>query len=102
MGMTGEDLSAAALEHCLEAGGASNVNLRTEIVGSGRRSGPRLDRWTEAALPGDRMVLFQTEIKSWSAHAFGGETLPLDAPSTEWKHTGGGAGRNSGMRKNGR
>ena len=80
VGMMGEDLSAAALEHCLKSNGFSGVNVRTETVGTGRRAGPRLDRWIEADLPGGRRVLFQTEIKSWSAHAIGGEKLPLDAP----------------------
>ena len=75
----GEDLAAAALQHCLEANGASQVNVRTEPVTTGRVKGPRLDRWIEADLPDGQEYLFQTEIKSWSAHAIGGKKLPIDA-----------------------
>ena len=83
VGVLGEDLSAAVVQHCLEADGASNVKVRSETVGTGGRSGPRLDRWVEANLPDEGPVLFQTEIKSWSAHAIGGETLSLSAPAEE-------------------
>ena len=83
VGVLGEDLSAAVLQHCLEANGASSVYVRNETVGTGGRSGPRLDRWIEADLPGGKRVLFQTEIKSWSAHAIGGEVLRLSAPAEE-------------------
>ena len=78
--MLGEDLSAAALQHCLESNGSTDVNVRSETVGTGRRRGPRLDRWIEADLPCRRKVLFQTEIKSWSAWAIGGKVLAIDAP----------------------
>ena len=50
-------------------------------MGTGRRQGPRLDRWIEADLKDGRRVLFQTEIKSWSAWAIGGKTLPINAPA---------------------
>ena len=75
----GEDLAAASLQDCLLANGATFVNIRTETVGTGRQQGPRLDRWIEADLKDGRRVLFQTEIKSWSAWAIGGKTLPIDA-----------------------
>jgi len=77
----GEDLAAATLRHCLLANGATSVNVRTETVGTGRRKGPRLDRWIEADLKDDRRVLFQTEIKNWSAWAIRGITIPVNAPA---------------------
>ena len=79
----GEDLAAASLRHCLLANGASGVNIRIETVGTGNRSGPRLDRWIEADLKGGRRILFQTEVKSWSAHAIGGKTLAINASAEE-------------------
>ena len=80
VGVLGEDLSAAVMRHCLlEAKGASNVCVRSEPVSTGGRSGPHLDRWIEADLSDEEPVLFQTEIKSWSAHAIGGKTLQLEA-----------------------
>ena len=87
--MLGEDLSAAALQHCLESNGSTDVNVRSETVGTGRRRGPRLDRWIEADLPCRRKVLFQTEIKSGSAWAIGGKVLAIDAPREvveDYKH----------------
>ena len=96
VGVLGEDLSAAVLQHCLEANEASNVYVRNETVGTGGRSGPRLDRWIEADLPGGKKVLFQTEIKSWSAHAIGGEVLRLSAPAEEWRITSEGIGESIG------
>ena len=87
--MLGEDLSAASLQHCLESNGASYVNVRPETVGTGRQKGPRLDRWIEADFADGRGVLFQTEIKSWSAWAIGGKPLAVDAPQEEvedYKH----------------
>lgn len=81
----GEDLAAGALKHCLESNGASNVMVRTETVGTGKQRGPRLDRWIEADLEDGRQVLFQTEIKNFSAHATGGKTLPVSASPDELK-----------------
>ena len=75
----GEDLSAAALQHCLEQNGAQHVQIRPESVKNPGRRGPWLDRWVEADLPCGGNVLFQTEIKSSSATAIGGKKLPLDA-----------------------
>ncbi|MDE2778062.1 MAG: hypothetical protein OXI91_00085 [Chloroflexota bacterium] len=74
----GEDLGAATFQHCLEANGAGKVLVRTEPVGTGKRKGPLLDRWIEADFEGKR-YLFQTEIKSWSAHAIGGKKVSLCA-----------------------
>ena len=81
--LLGEDLAAASLRHCLLANGANSVNVRIETVGTGNRSGPRLDRWIEADLKGGRRILFQTEVKSWSAHAIGGKTLAINASAEE-------------------
>ena len=83
VGVIGEDLAAAALRHCLEANGASNITVRIEPVTTGMRRGPQLDRWIEADLRGGCRVLFQTEIKNWSAHAIGGKTLGVDASPEE-------------------
>ena len=79
----GEDLAAAALKHCLEANGATMIAIRNETVGTGKQRGPRLDRWIEADLSEGRKVLFQTEIKNFSAHAIGGKTLSVDASRRE-------------------
>ena len=56
---------------------------------NGSKKGPRLDRWIEADLADGHRVLFQTEIKSWSAWAIGGKPLAVDASQEEvedYKH----------------
>ena len=79
----GEDLSAASFRHCLLANGATEVNIRCDKVGTGNLQGPRLDRWIEADLEDGRRVLFQAEIKNWSAHAIGGKPIAINADRQE-------------------
>ena len=81
MAVLGEDLAAAALRHCLLSNVDTRVNVRSEPVTTVKPRGPRLHRWIEADLADGRMVLFQTEIKSRSAHAIGERTLSLPAPA---------------------
>ena len=98
----GEDLGLGLLKHCLEARDA-HVQIHRGPCTKGARKGPRLDAWVR--VQGQHLdlpdVLFQVEVKNWSAHAIGGERLPLDASSetitaykmTNWKkewddHTG--------------
>ena len=78
-----EDLAAATLEHCLNGNGAEHLAIRTEPVTTGRKKGPRLDRWIEADLSCDRKILFQTEIKSVSAHSTGHKRIMLNASQEE-------------------
>jgi hypothetical protein len=47
----------------------------------GARSGTRLDRWIEVT--DDPPLLYQVEIKNWSAHAIGGKRLSRDASPKE-------------------
>lgn len=86
----GEDLAAAAFQHCLLNNGASKVTVRTETVGPGGRKGPRLDRWIEVDWDTEaQMILFQTEIKNLSAHSTGSKPLKLHANKqevNEYKH----------------
>ena len=86
----GEDLAAAAFQHCLLNNGASKVTVRTETVGPGGRKGPRLDRWIEVDWDTEpQMILFQTEIKNLSAHSTGAKALKLRANKqevNEYKH----------------
>ena len=83
VGMIFEDLAAAILEHCLHRNGVEHVAIRTEPVTTGRKKGPRLDRWIEADLDGGQKVLFQTEIKSVSAHSTGHKRIMLNASQEE-------------------
>ena len=97
----GEDLAAAALQHCLEANDASKVTIRTETVGTGGLKGPRLDRWIEADLSSGQRLLFQTEIKNWSAHAIEDAPSRWTRPREAWRSTSSVTGQRVGMRKAG-
>jgi hypothetical protein len=46
------------------------------------RSGDRLDRWI-LAIQNGKKVYYQTEIKNWSARAFGGKQLKINATQEE-------------------
>ena len=68
---------------CLHRNGDEHVAIRTEPVTTGRKKGPRLDRWIEADLDGGQKGLFQTEIKSVSAHSTGHKRIMLNASQEE-------------------
>ena len=91
VGIVGEDLNTACLQHYLESKSGSASVVRHEDSGkplpvtTGRTKGPRLDRWINVKWPDQSTTVFQTEIKSWSAHGFGGTTLPLSLSPEELK-----------------
>ena len=76
--VVGEDLNAACFQRYAESKGAK-VEVLPNPVTTGRKRGPRLDRWIKADWPDGSKILYQTEIKNWSAHAIGGKDLPVDA-----------------------
>jgi hypothetical protein len=86
VGIFGEDLGVALLGRLLQSQGQDLITVSRGIhkpwpVTTGTLKGPRLDRWLisrDLGHPGRRRV-FQTEIKSYSAHAFRGKPLSLDA-----------------------
>ena len=93
VGVVGEDLNAACFQHYLESRGAT-VCVRNQSVTTGEQKGPRLDRWIDVTCSDESRIVFQTEIKNWSAHAIGGKTLSISASPSEvrdykqarWKH----------------
>ena len=80
--VVGEDLNAACFRNYTEAKGAK-VDILAAPVTTGRTQGPRLDRWIAVDQPGEGKFLYQTEIKNWSAHAIGGEVLPVSTGPEE-------------------
>ena len=80
--VVGEDLNAACFQHYVESkGGRSKVHQIP--VTTGKQRGPWLDRWIVVLKHGKGKILYQTEIKNWSAHAIGGERLPVKATLEE-------------------
>ena len=80
--VTGEDLNAACFQHYVESKKGQAAVL-PDTVGTGRRRGPRLDRWIEVQWGDEQQFLYQTEIKNWSAAAIGGEKLAVKATAPE-------------------
>lgn len=82
VGMVGEDLNTACLQHYLKSkGGSASVFRRPDTgrplpVNTGGKRGPWLDRWIRVECPDRSTTVFQTEVKSWSAHAYAGTVLP--------------------------
>ena len=89
VGIVGEDLNAACFQHYLKSKGARADVLRYPgsnrplPVTTGNLKGPRLDRWIEVVWADGSKTVFQTEIKNWSAHAFGGKSLSTSATPEE-------------------
>jgi len=90
-GVLGEELALATFGHFMEAR-RRNFSLVSTTCGPGKPKGRRLDAWLQV---GRRPVaLYQTEVKNWSAHSFGGKPLNIDASRSEirqykkerWKH----------------
>ena len=75
--VAGEDLGAALLLHYLSSVG-TDAEVLPERCTQGTKKGHRLDRWILAHQT-DGQVLYQVEIKNWSAHAIGGKRLARGA-----------------------
>ena len=83
VGVAGEDIGVGLLKHYLECTRNAKVRIIPATPTTGKRKGPRLDRWVDVAWPDGSGQLFQTEIKNWSAHAIGGRILKVNAPEDE-------------------
>lgn len=78
--VAGEDLGAALFSHFIQSEGGTAEVLANRCT-QGTKSGVRLDRWI-LVTKDSGTVLYQTEIKNWSAHAIGGKRFDL-APDME-------------------
>lgn len=75
--VAGEELGLALLVHYLATQG-TQARVIGDRCTQGTKSGARLDAWVEAG-----SVLYQVEVKNWSAHAIGGRVLQIDASPGE-------------------
>ena len=73
----GEDLAIALLIHYLKGVGLEVVAL-DEVCTQGTQRGNRLDKWI-AVKSATESVIYQVEIKNWSAHSIGGKSVKLDS-----------------------
>jgi hypothetical protein len=76
--VAGEDLGAGIFKYFLESGD-TKVTILDERPVSEEKNGYKLSRWIETVNQDGSGCCYQTEIKTWSAHAMHGETLPLTA-----------------------
>ena len=79
--IAGEDMGAGLFLHYLKQ---KNINAKVlpNKCTQGTKSGVRLDRWI-LAIKNGKKIYYQTEIKNWSAHAFGGKRLKINATQKE-------------------
>jgi hypothetical protein len=77
----GEDLAVALMCHFFETS-KLKVNALPETCATGKKKGHRLDKWiaVDSAL---ESVIYQVEIKNWSAHSIGGTTIKEGMSSEE-------------------
>lgn len=79
--VAGEDLGAGLFLHYLAEKNIS-AKILPGICTQGTKSGVRLDRWI-LIIKNGKKIYHQTEIKNWSAHAFGGKRLNVKATQKE-------------------
>lgn len=73
----GEDLAVALLVHYFKGLGLQVFALN-EVCTQGTQRGYRLDKWI-AVKSATESVIYQVEIKNWSAHSIGGKSVKLNA-----------------------
>ena len=71
IGVVGEDLGATLFKLYYEETFKKKVTISTFQVLSGKKKGPRLDRWIYIEQSKNKFIAYQTEIKNWSAYAIG-------------------------------
>lgn len=75
--LLGEDLAVALLVHYFKSEGL-NVLALNEVCTQGTKRGNRLDKWI-LVNSSTGSIIYQVEIKNWSAHSIGGKSVKLDA-----------------------
>ena len=88
----GEDLAVALLTHYFKDSGYG-VTALDQACTQGTQKGSRLDKWI-AVQSASESVIYQVEIKNWSAHSIGGKVVERpDDPKymrefrrKRWKH----------------
>lgn len=92
VGVIGEELNACAFKYYMDEKGnqtkillEQNQKNKPIRVTQGTLRGKRLDRWIEVKENGKK-ILYQCEIKNWSATAIGGRYLKVGADEVEIKN----------------
>src|SRR3989338_9850596 len=88
--MIGEELNACAFKHYMESMGCAAEILLDKAdkplpVRQALPGRKQLDRWIEVK-DINKKILYQCEIKNWSATAIGGQYVEVDADNNELKN----------------
>ena len=78
----GEDFAIALMCHYFKAEGSTVDALPTPCT-TGKQKGYRLDKWITVKSSDQPAIIYQVEIKNWSAHSIGGTTVKRDATMSE-------------------
>jgi hypothetical protein len=78
VGFLGEDLVLGLFISWLKNEGHKSINILSYSCTPGGNKGQRLDAWISSVI-GRRKILFQVEVKNWTANAIGGIEAPLEA-----------------------
>ena len=76
--MLGEDIAIALMCHYFNAQDSTAEALPTPCT-TGKQKGYRLDKWIAVKSIDQPAIIYQVEIKNWSAHSIGGTTVKRDA-----------------------
>jgi hypothetical protein len=77
--LLGEDISIVLFKDFLTNQRQATVRILDGTPTTGNRKGHWLDKWVTVDFPDGRRILYQAEIKTWSAHATHGERLMRNA-----------------------
>lgn len=80
-GIFGEDLACCLLQHYFESQDYQ-VTMLGKKPTEGKKRGKWLDKWIKIEKIGEQ-VYFQTEIKNWCAHSYGGKPIAIKASESE-------------------
>ena len=72
--LIGEEVALGLLKHYAEEERGWAFKLIDRVCTPGTKAGGRLDAWIEIK-DGDSVHHYQTEIKNWNAHSFGGVAI---------------------------
>lgn len=86
--MVGEELAIQSFRHFLSVEHGIESRIISGTVSRRGKSGCRLDAWLETRPGSDENVLYQIEVKNWSAHSLHGRTVDESVVKTKGRKGG--------------
>ena len=82
----GEDLILGILQYYWKEKEKADSEILSYICNTGNKKGNRLDAWILKANSVKKQVLYQVEVKNWSAYSMGGKHMPISASDADLKN----------------